>query len=152
MLTLQLTNDHFEIPPETDDYRVEAWGTLPNDAMLLSFFPHTHLRGKSWEYTAIYPDGRSEVILSVPKYDFNWQTEYIFAQPLKLPKGTKIHAIPHYDNSAANKSNPDPTADVSWGDQTWEEMMFTGIVYSIDGVKPGENYKLELGGRGNGGQ
>ena len=103
--------------------------------------PHTHVRGKSWRYTATYPDGRSEVILSVPNYDFNWQTDYVFEQPLKLPKGTRIHAVAWYDNSAANKSNPDPTKDVGWGDQTWEEMMFTGIVYSIDGVKPGENYQ-----------
>ena len=115
--------------------------TTLTDVTLRSLLPHTHLRGKSWEYTAIYPDGRSEVILSVPKYDFNWQTDYVFAQPLKLPKGTRIHAVAHYDNSPANKSNPDPTIDVAWGDQTWEEMMFTGIVYSIDGVKPGENYQ-----------
>ena len=65
------------------------------------------------------------MILSVPKYDFNWQTDYVFAQPLKLPKGTKIRAVAHYDNSAANKANPDPKVNVKWGDQTWEEMMFT---------------------------
>jgi hypothetical protein len=69
--------------------------------------------------------------------DFNWQTSYIFATPLKLPKGTKIQAIAHYDNSAANTSNPDPNADVTWGDQTWEELMFSSIVFSIDGVSPG---------------
>jgi hypothetical protein len=131
---------------------ISADMTTLTDVTLRSLLPHTHLRGKSWEYTAIDPDGRSEVILAVPKYDFNWQTDYIFAEPLKLPKGTRIHAVAHYDNSPTNKSNPDPGVDVAWGDQTWEEMMFTGIVYSIDGVKPGENYKLDLGGRGNGGQ
>jgi hypothetical protein len=145
-----LINGQLKIPAGEKDYSISADMTTLTDVTLRSLLPHTHLRGKSWEYTATYPDGRSEVILSVPKYDFNWQTEYIFAQPLKLPKGTRIHAVAHYDNSAANKSNPDPTTDVAWGDQTWEEMMFTGIVYSIDGVKPGENYKLELGGRGNG--
>ena len=108
----------------------------------------THVRGTGWHYEATYPDGRKEVILSVPKYDFNWQTEYVFAEPLKLPKGTKIRAVAHYDNSAANKSNPDAKMDVRWGDQTWEEMMFTAYTYSIDGVKPGENYHLELPGRG----
>ena len=97
-----------------------------------SMLPHTHVRGKRWIYDATYPDGRKETLLSVPNYDFNWQTDYVFKQPLKLPKGTKIHATAWYDNSTANKSNPDPTKDVWWGDQTWEEMMFTGLTFSID--------------------
>jgi len=99
-----------------------------------SMLPHTHVRGKRWEYEATYPDGRTEKILSVPKYDFNWQTEYVFKQPLKLPKGTKIHSTAWYDNSTANKSNPDPTKDVHWGDQTWEEMQFTAFAFSLDPV------------------
>jgi len=73
----------------------------------------------------------------VPRYDFNWQTSYEFTDPLKLPKGTKLRAVAHYDNSAANKSNPDPGVEVQWGDQTWEEMMFSSIVYTIDGAVPG---------------
>jgi hypothetical protein len=146
-----LVNGQLKIPAGEKDYSIGADMTTLTDVTLRSLLPHTHLRGRSWEYSAIYPDGRSEVILSVPKYDFNWQTDYVFAEPLKLPKGTRIHAVAHYDNSAANKSNPDPTVDVAWGDQTWEEMMFTGIVYSIDGVKPGENYQLQLG-PGRGGQ
>ena len=127
----------FDIPAGAADYSIAAEMTTTADVTLRQMLPHTHLRGKSWEYTASYPDGRTEVILSVPKYDFNWQTDYVFAEPLKLPKGTKIRAVAHYDNSAANKSNPDPKADVNWGDQTWEEMMFTSFVYSIDGVAPG---------------
>ena len=83
----------------------------------------------------------------MPKYDFNWQTDYVFAEPLKLPKGTKVRAVAHYDNSAANKSNPDPSVDVSWGDQTWEEMMFTGFIYSLDGVKPGTVITAAPGGQ-----
>jgi len=146
-----LINVQLKIPAGEKDYSITADMTTLADVTLRSLLPHTHLRGKSWEYSATYPDGRTEVILSVPKYDFNWQTDYVFAPPLKLPKGTKIHAVAHYDNSASNKSNPDPTVDVAWGDQTWEEMMFTGITYSIDGVKPGENLQLNLG-RGNGGQ
>ena len=146
-----LINGQLKIPAGEKDYSIAAEMTALTDVTLRSMLPHTHLRGKSWEYTAIYPDGRSEVILSVPKYDFNWQTEYVFAEPLKLPKGTKIRAVAHYDNSAGNKSNPDPTVDVAWGDQTWEEMMFTAYTYSIDGVKPGENFKLQLPGRGRGG-
>ena len=147
-----LINGQLKIPAGEKDYSISADMTTLADVSLRSLLPHTHLRGRSWEYSAIYPDGRTEVILSVPKYDFNWQTEYVFAQPLKLPKGTRIHAVAHYDNSASNKSNPDPTLDVAWGDQTWEEMMFTGITYSIDGVKPGENLQLNLGRGGNGGQ
>jgi hypothetical protein len=132
-----LANGNFVIPAGASDYVVAAEMTMAADVTLRRMLPHTHLRGKSWEYTATYPDGRSEVLLSVPKYDFNWQTDYVFAQPLKLPKGTKIKAVAHYDNSAANKANPDPRVDVRWGDQTWEEMMFTAFVYSIDGVAPG---------------
>jgi hypothetical protein len=148
-----LQNGQLKIPAGEKDYSIAAEMTTLTDVTLRSMLPHTHLRGKSWEYTAIYPDGRSEVILSVPRYDFNWQTEYVFAEPLKLPKGTKIRAVAHYDNSAGNKSNPDPTIDVEWGDQTWEEMMFTAYTYSIDGVKPGENFQLQLGpGRGRGGE
>ena len=94
--------------------------------------PHTHVRGKSWEVAAIYPDGRTEMILNVPKYDFNWQTDYIFKKPLQLPKGTKLKTSAWYDNSTANKSNPDPTKDVYWGDQTWEEMQFTAFTFSIN--------------------
>jgi hypothetical protein len=141
-----LVNGKLAIPAGAPDYSIAAEMTTVADVTLRQLLPHTHLRGKSWEYTATYPDGRTEVILSVPKYDFNWQTDYIFAAPLKLPKGTTIRAVAHYDNSAANKSNPDPKIDVKWGDQTWEEMMFTAFVYSIDGVKPGATLTLPAGG------
>jgi hypothetical protein len=132
-----LLNGQLKIPAGAADHVVKAEMTTSADVTLRSLLPHTHLRGKSWEYTATYPDGRSEVLLSVPEYDFNWQTEYIFAEPLKLPKGTTLRAVAHYDNSAGNKDNPDPSVDVAWGDQTWEEMMFTAFVYSLDGVAPG---------------
>ena len=132
-----LLNGKIDIPAGASDYSIAAEMTTTADVTLRQLLPHTHLRGKSWEYTATYPDGRTEVILSVPKYDFNWQTDYVFAEPLRLPKGTKIRAVAHYDNSAANKSNPDPKVNVKWGDQTWEEMMFTAFVYSLDGVAPG---------------
>jgi hypothetical protein len=132
-----LVNGTLNIPAGDPNYSIAAEMTTTADVTLRQMLPHTHLRGKSWEYTATYPDGRTEVILAVPNYDFNWQTDYVFAEPLKLPKGTKIRAVAHYDNSAANRSNPDPKVDVKWGDQTWEEMMFTSFVYSIDGVAPG---------------
>jgi hypothetical protein len=132
-----LVNGKLEIPAGASDYSIAAEMTTTADVTLRQMLPHTHLRGKSWEYTVTYPDGKSEVILAVPKYDFNWQTDYVFAEPLKLPKGTTIRAVAHYDNSRENRSNPDPTVTVKWGDQTWEEMMFTSFVYSIDGVTPG---------------
>jgi hypothetical protein len=132
-----LVNGSFRIPAGAPDFVVSAEMTTTADVTVRQLLPHTHLRGKSWEYSVTYPDGRAETILAVPKYDFNWQTSYIFTEPLKLPKGSTLRAIAHYDNSQANKSNPDPTVDVRWGDQTWEEMMFTSVVYTIDGVAPG---------------
>jgi hypothetical protein len=130
-----LQNGSLHIPAGAADHRVDAEMTIGQDVTLWSMLPHTHVRGKRWIYDATYPDGRKETLLSVPNYDFNWQTDYVFKQPLKLPKGTKLHATAWYDNSAANKSNPDPTKEVWWGDQTWEEMMFTGLTFSIDPVK-----------------
>jgi hypothetical protein len=142
-----LANGNFVIPAGAADQTVSAEMTTTADVTLRQMLPHTHLRGKSWQYTATFPDGRSEILLSVPKYDFNWQTDYVFAEPVKLPKGTTIRAVAHYDNSDANKSNPDPKVDVKWGDQTWEEMMFTAFVYSIDGVAPGAVITAPAGSR-----
>ncbi len=122
VITLQLTNDHFVIPPETDNYRVEAWGTLPNDATLLSFFPHMHLRGKRFEYNIVHSASNIETLLRV-NYDFYWQLSYRLAKPLPLKSGTRIQAVGWYDNSSKNPHNPDPRASVTWGDQTDEEMM-----------------------------
>lgn len=131
----QLINGALRIPPGASDHRVDMEATVANDLILWSLLPHTHLRGTRWTYSVTYPDGRSEVILAVPKYDFNWQTDYLFDQPLHLPKGTKIQASAWYDNSSANKSNPDPAAEVVWGDQTWEEMMFTGVAYTLENTQ-----------------
>jgi hypothetical protein len=130
-----LINGSLEIPAGAADHRVDAEMTFNRDVTLWSLLPHTHVRGKRWSYDVSYPDGRKEVVLSVPKYDFEWQTDYLFKRPLKLPKGTKLHATAWYDNSAGNRSNPDPTSKVWWGDQTWEEMMFTGLLYSVDPVE-----------------
>ena len=122
VLTLQLTNHSFVIPPRTDDYRVEVSGTLPNDATLLSFFPHMHLRGKRFEYNILRSDGTVETLLRV-NYHFHWQMSYRLAQPLFLKAGTKLQAVAWYDNSEDNPHNPDPNKSVSWGGQTYEEMM-----------------------------
>ena len=130
--TMVLANGSLHIPAGEANARVDAEMTINRDITVWSILPHTHVRGKRWSYDAIYPDGRTETLLAVPNYDFEWQTDYVYRQPIKLPTGTKIHATAWYDNSPANKSNPDPTKDVWWGDQTWEEMMFTGITVSID--------------------
>jgi len=122
VLTLQLTNDHFRIPPEADDYRVEAHGTLPNDATLLSLFPHMHVRGKRFEYNIVRPSGAIETLLRV-NYDFHWQLSYRLAQPRLLKAGTLLQAVAWYDNSRKNPHNPDPEKSVTWGDQTYDEMM-----------------------------
>jgi hypothetical protein len=100
------------------------------DATVWGLFPHTHLRGKRWAYTLEMPNGQKKSILSVPRYDFNWQTYYMFREPLQVPKGSRIVSTAWYDNSAANKNNPDPKIDVRWGDQTWQEMQYTGVLVS----------------------
>ena len=113
-----------EIPAREANYRAEAKSRrIPWSTLLLSMSPHMHLRGKTIRYEAEYPDGTREVLLDVPRYDFNWQTEYRLTNPLTLPPGTRIHAVAHFDNSATNPSNPDPDKTVSWGDQSWDEMM-----------------------------
>ena len=136
VLTLQLTNDHFVIPPGADDFRVEARGTLPQDATLLSFFPHMHLRGNRFEYNLVKhraaeslgtgPGGalgvEVETLLRV-NYHFHWQMSYRLAEPRLLKAGTELQAVAWYDNSANNPHNPDPNAAVRWGEQTYDEMM-----------------------------
>lgn len=122
VLTLQLTNDHFVIPPGAPDYRVEARGTLPHDALLMSFFPHMHLRGKRFEYNIVRPDKSIEPLLRV-NYHFHWQMSYRLAQAMPLKAGTELQAVAWFDNSKANPHNPDPATAVRWGEQTSDEMM-----------------------------
>ncbi len=102
---------------------MKAYFEFDEDAEIVSLMPHMHLRGKDFVYRATYPDGKSEVLLSVPRYDFNWQVYYYPKKPIKMPKGTRIEAIAHYDNSTRNPMNPDPAKNVRFGEQTWEEMM-----------------------------
>jgi len=122
VITLQLNNHGLIIPPGAEDFRVEVQGTLPNDATLLSFFPHMHLRGKRFEYDIVHEDGSVEVLLRV-NYHFHWQLSYKLAEPRALKAGTKLRAIAWYDNSRNNPHNPDPEKTVTWGDQTSDEMM-----------------------------
>ena len=123
-------NPRFVIPAGAPNHEVRASRKLAADTVLTSLTPHMHVRGKDMTYIAHFPDGTSETLLSVPRYDFNWQITYQLAEPRLLPQGTEIEVIAHYDNSTNNKFNPDPTQEVRWGDQTWEEMMigFWGTV------------------------
>jgi hypothetical protein len=132
VITLQLGNDHFVIPPGHPDYRVAAWGTLPNDAMLLSLFPHMHLRGKSFEYNLVETGGRRRTLLRVNPYNFHWQLSYRFAQPLALPAGTELECVAYFDNSRNNPNNPDPDDAVRFGPQSWEEMMIGFFDVAVD--------------------
>jgi hypothetical protein len=127
----QFTNGSFTIPAGAKDVAVPAELGIGQPVRIWGLLPHTHLRGTRWQYKVEKPDSSSEVILDVPHYDFKWQTYYMFATPLELPAGSKITSMAWYDNSASNKSNPDPTKDVKWGDQTWEEMQYTGFLYSV---------------------
>jgi hypothetical protein len=128
-----IANPLFAIPAGEPNHRVEAEATFSEDVRVWTMHPHMHLRGKDMIYTAIYPDGRSQIVLNVPKFDFGWQTDYWLAEPLALPKGSKLHVRAHFDNSAANRSNPDPSQVVRWGDQTWEEMMIGFFTYTVEG-------------------
>ncbi|HEY2846023.1 MAG TPA: thiol-disulfide isomerase [Bryobacteraceae bacterium] len=132
VLTLQMDNEKFLIPAGERDFRVSVWGTLPNDALLLGFFPHMHLRGTSFEYTRLRDNGLPETLLKVQPYDFYWQLYYRLAQPMALKKGTRLNWIATYDNSAANLRNPDPAADVRYGPQSWQEMMVGFFDVAVD--------------------
>jgi hypothetical protein len=97
-----------------------------------------HLRGKSFEFEAVFPNGKKQILLSVPRYDFGWQANYYLAEPLKVPAGTRIECTAHFDNSEKNLNNPDPRRWVHWGEQTWEEMMIGFVDYSyVETMDPG---------------
>ena len=123
VLTLQLTNDRLFIPPGRADYRVSVGGTLPNDTRLLSLYPHMHLRGKSFEYYIVEPNGQRTTLLKVNNYDFYWQLNYRLSEPLRLRAGTRLECSAVFDNSKNNPRNPDPDAMVRYGQQSSEEMM-----------------------------
>jgi hypothetical protein len=132
VLTLQMDSTTFQIPPGDPNHRVAVSGTLPNDAVLLGFFPHMHLRGKAFEFTMLGDDGRPETLLKVSHFDFYWQLSYRLAEPRLLKKGTRLEWIAWFDNSANNPRNPDPAAGVSYGLQSWEEMMVGFFDVAVD--------------------
>ncbi len=138
--TLQMGNDRFVIPPGASDHRVTVWGTLPNDALLLGLFPHMHLRGKAFEFLRIRDDGQPESLLKVSDYNFYWQLFYRLSTPLPLKKGTRLEWIAEFDNSANNPLNPDPSAEVRYGQQSWEEMMIGFFDVAVDASLDKNNF------------
>ena len=120
------------IQPGDANAEAKASLTFGQDVDLVYMQPHMHLRGKDMRIDARYPDGREQTLLSVPRYDFNWQIVYYHRTPVRLPKGTQLSVTAHWDNSAANKWNPDPAATVRWGDQSWQEMLTAPMAVIVD--------------------
>ena len=140
----------FAIPPHAANYAPEpAEVTFLEDVQLVWMAPHMHLRGKDMTYKVVYPDGKTETVLSVSHYDFNWQLGYDVATPIKLPKGSKMVVEAHYDNSENNKFNPDPNRTVFMGNMTWEEMFSPFFAVTVDkGVNPRKVMKSPFPGVG----
>lgn len=129
MRHLVIANNLIEIPPGEDAHKEVAYVTFPKDALLSSVFLHTHYRGRAGNLELVRPDGSREMLISLPRYDFNWQRTYGFTTPVKIPAGSKVVATYWYDNSARNPANPDPTKTIVWGPQSWEEMHYTSLYY-----------------------
>lgn len=127
-----IANNFIEIPPGEDNHKEVAYATFPKDATLHAVFLHTHYRGRAGSLEMIKPDGSREMLISLPRYDFNWQRTYSFSEPVKVAAGSKIVATYWYDNSVRNPANPDPTKTIVWGPQSWEEMHYTSLYYQWD--------------------
>lgn len=130
-------NFMFKIPPHEGNHVVTAEKKFRRETVLLGMNPHMHVRGKTFRYELKYPDGTQEVLLDVPKYDFNWQLWYMLQQPKVIPAGSRMICTASFDNSEKNPSNPDPSKEVRWGEQTWDEMMF-GFYSTIQPVEKDE--------------
>lgn len=120
------------IPPNVDNWEISGQMNVKEDITLYAFAPHMHLRGKDIRYTLIYPDGREQILLDVPRFDFNWQLHYELSQPMKIPGGSRIVSIAHYDNSIKNRYNPAPDKEVYWSEQSWDEMFIPWLEYTVD--------------------
>jgi peroxiredoxin/mono/diheme cytochrome c family protein len=129
IISMFTANPRIKIPPHAANHMETVERTIPKDALLYNLMPHAHFRGKAANFIAKYPDGTEELLLSVPHYDFNWQTDYEFKEPKFIPAGTTLVQTGWWDNSAQNKANPDPSAEVTWGEQSWEEMLFGAMLF-----------------------
>jgi hypothetical protein len=132
IVAMRASNAWLSIPPGAPDYRVDASLTVSRPMTLAAIRPHMHMRGKSFEVRAVLPSGESQMVLRVPRYDFHWQPYYYLSEPLLLPAGARLECVAHYDNSANNPLNPDPTAEVHWGEQSWDEMMIGWFDVAVD--------------------
>ena len=139
MTAIAAINMELSIPAGAADYAAEADHRFDQDTILYSLLPHMHLRGKSFRFEAVYPDGRREVLLDVPRYEFEWQNVYVLSKPKLMPEGTVLRCLARYDNSAGNPSNPDPKATVTWGEQTRDEMLvgYVEVALADQDLAPG---------------
>ena len=128
-----VANPGINIPAGAANHVEIARQKVPTDVELVAFMPHMHVRGKAFKYEVLFPDGRRETVLDVPRYDFNWQLRYKLAKPVPVPAGSTVIATAVFDNSEANRANPDPTKNVQWGQQTDEEMMLGYLEYEVKG-------------------
>ena len=124
--------NRIDIPPGASDYELRSSFLFKQDSHIESLNPHMHARGKDFLYTLVYPDGTSRILLWVPRYNFNWQMGYALKEPIAAPKGSRLECVAHYDNSTKNRFNPDPNASVTYGEQTWNEMMAGYLEYTVD--------------------
>jgi hypothetical protein len=132
VMSVPLSNARFVIPPGDPNYEVTGRGRPINAAKIVSFFPHMHLRGKDFEYRVVLPNGETQTLLRVPKYDFNWQLAYKPAEDIAIPAGARFEYTAHFDNSANNPNNPDPKVEVRFGEQSWEEMAVAFMDLAVD--------------------
>lgn len=132
VITSAAANIQFKIPAGADNHEVVACQVVPVDVQVVNYMPHMHLRGKDMKYDVVYPDGRRETLLWVPKFSFNWQAVYWLKKQVSIPKGSKLIVTAHFDNSTKNKYNPDPKKDVRWGDPTYDEMMIGWLDVMVD--------------------
>lgn len=132
IITTAALNNGFTIPAGDPNFKAEAASPIMNPMTMISLFPHMHLRGKAFQYDLIYPNGESKMLLKVDHWDLNWQLSYKLAEPIKLEPGMKVKATAWWDNSPNNPSNPDPSKAVTWGDQSWEEMMIGFYDVAVD--------------------
>lgn len=130
-ITGRAINTKLAIPAMAADHVEKAAWQFKRPVEIVSYMPHMHVRGKAFQYAMVYPDGRREVLLDVPRYDFGWQLAYEPAEPLAVPAGARMECVARYDNSPNNRNNPDPSKEVRWGDQTWEEMMIGWFTYTV---------------------